>query len=80
VKRTDTTNNWRTFDAKRSTFNEVDKRLYLDSSNSESTGSDIDFLSNGVKMRMTDSGMNASGGTYLYLAFAELPFKNARAR
>ena len=80
VKRTDTTNNWRTFDAKRSTFNEVDKRLYLDTTNSESTGSDIDFLSNGVKMRNSDNGMNASGGTYIYLAFAESPFKNARAR
>ena len=80
VRRTDASNNWRTFDAKRSTFNEVDKRIYLDTSNAESTGSDIDFLSNGVKMRMTDSGMNASGGTYIYLAFAEAPFRNARAR
>jgi len=80
VKRTDASNNWRTFDAKRSTFNEVDKRLYLDTTNTESTGSDIDFLSNGVKMRMTDSGMNTSGGKYIYLAFAESPFKNARAR
>jgi len=80
VKRTDASNNWRTFDAKRSTFNEVDKRLYLDTSGSESTGSDIDFLSNGVKMRNSDNGMNASGGTYIYLAFAESPFKNGRAR
>ena len=80
VRRIDASNNWRTFDAKRSTFNEVDKRLYLDTTNAESTGSDIDFLSNGVKMRMTDSGMNASGGTYIYFAFAESSFKNSRAR
>jgi hypothetical protein len=80
VKRTDTSNNWRAFDAKRSTFNEVDKRLYFDTSGAESTGSDIDFLSNGVKMRMTDNGMNASGGNYIYFSFAELPFKNSRAR
>ena len=80
VKRTNASNNWRTFDAKRSTFNEVDKRLYLDTSGAESTGSDIDFLSNGVKMRNSDNGMNASGGTYMYLAFAEFPFKYSRAR
>ena len=80
VKRTDASNNWRTFDAKRSPFNEVDKRIYLDSSAAESTGSDIDFLANGVKMRNSDNGMNTSGGTYIFLAFAESPFKNSRAR
>ena len=33
----------------------------------------IDFLSNGWKMRGTTGGMNASGGTYIYMAFAEEP-------
>ena len=85
IRRTDSGNNWRTFDASRSTFNEVDKRLYLDTSNDESTGSDIDFLSNGFKLRNTDNGMNTSSGTYAYMAFAEQPsttpfdtFSNAR--
>ena len=38
----------------------------------------IDFLSNGVKIRNTNSGVNASGDTYIYAAFAEQPFKVAR--
>ena len=32
-----------------------------------------DFASNGFKLRTTDGGMNASGGTYIYMAFAEEP-------
>jgi hypothetical protein len=40
----------------------------------------MDFLSNGFKFRTSDSATNASGGTYIYMAFAENPFKNALAR
>ncbi len=80
VRRHDSGNNWRTFDATRSPFNTVDDRLYADTGNSESTGSDVDFVSNGFKMRQTDSGMNASGGKYIFIAFAEAPLKFSRAR
>ena len=38
------------------------------------------YLSNGFKVRTTNTAMNASGGDYLYLAFAESPFKTATAR
>jgi len=37
-------------------------------------------MSNGFKPRLTDVNVNASGGTYIYLAFAEQPFKYANAR
>ena len=33
-----------------------------------------DFLSNGWKARATNGNFNASGGTYIYMAFAENPF------
>tara|TARA_R110002153_G_scaffold228734_1_gene381737 strand:- start:4 stop:180 length:177 start_codon:yes stop_codon:yes gene_type:complete len=46
------------------------------SSNSFTT----DFLSNGFKCRATNGYFNASGGTYIYLAFAETPFKYSNAR
>ena len=36
--------------------------------------SDHDHLSNGFKLRQTWGGINASGGTYIYMAFAENPF------
>ena len=38
------------------------------------------FLSNGFKVKNTNTAMNASGGDYLYMAFAESPFKTATAR
>jgi len=40
----------------------------------------MDFLSNGFKPRYGGSSMNGSGSTYIYLAFAEHPFKYANAR
>ena len=40
----------------------------------------MDSLSNGFKVRNSANGYNASGGTYIYAAFAENPFKYANAR
>jgi hypothetical protein len=39
-----------------------------------------DFLSSGFKLRTSLAAQNASGGTYIYAAFAEHPFQYARAR
>jgi len=79
TKRTDTTSEWVIFDNKRDSFNQVQKFLQPNSTSAEgndngtSSGKQIDFLSNGWKMRGTTGGMNASGGTYIYMAFAEEP-------
>jgi len=40
----------------------------------------MDFLSNGFKVRNANAYINTSGATYIYLAFAEAPFKFANAR
>jgi hypothetical protein len=40
----------------------------------------IDILSNGFKVRDSTTYVNASGGTYIYMAFAENPFKYSLAR
>jgi hypothetical protein len=39
-----------------------------------------DFLSNGFKCRATNGNWNGSGETYIYMAFADNPFKYALAR
>ena len=39
----------------------------------------LDFLSNGVKIRDTDGYHNASGGRYVYMAWAEMPQKYSLA-
>jgi hypothetical protein len=82
VKRIDTTGNWSLWDNKRGNpFNVVSGRLYPDSSASEDTSTYVDLLANGFKLRTSgDPISNASGGTYIYAAFAESPFNYSLAR
>jgi hypothetical protein len=82
AKRTDTTGNWLIYDTTRDTFNGMDDELSADLSGAETTAAGIrwDSLSNGLKMRNSGAGLNASGGTYIYMAFAEFPFKFSLAR
>jgi hypothetical protein len=80
IKRTDSSGDWLTWDAARSPDNIVNKFLYPNLSNAEATsGADIDFVANGVKVRNA-GGINTSGATYIFMAFAEAPFKYANAR
>jgi hypothetical protein len=79
VKRTDTSNSayqWFMMDNKRNSFNTLDLYLASDSSQAETQDSSagFDFLSNGFKLRSSYNSRNASGGTFIYMAFAESPF------
>jgi len=77
-KRTDGgSEQWNMYDNKRNTFNVVDKRLYADASDAEDTGSHMDFVSNGIKLKTSTGSLNGSGSTYIYMAFAESPFTNS---
>jgi len=40
----------------------------------------VDWLSNGFKIRADNGNCNAVGGTFLFIAFAESPFKHTNAR
>ena len=75
--------NWNMYDNKRNSYNVANKTLYPNLANAESTesssGNQMDLLSNGFKLRGSDNDTNHSAG-FIYLAFAESPFKNARAR
>ena len=69
------------YDNKRNTFNKVDKVLQAEGNDAEYTsgsGVILDFLSNGFKVRGTGSGINADGGSYIYMAFAEHPFVSSK--
>ena len=80
VKRSDAAAGWYMEDTSRNTYNVMDKYLTAESSDAESTLSTIDSLSNGFKIRASSTGFNASGGTYIYAAFCEHPFKFSRSR
>ena len=72
-KRIDSTSDWIIWDNARSKFNPCTERLIASSNGAEGSAS-IDLLSNGIKIRNSDVSRNASGGTYIYMAFAERPF------
>jgi len=78
-KRSDSSDGWRMRDAKRDIDNPAQHRLLANATDTEVVASsqDTDFLSNGFKIRNTDSGYNGSGATYIYLAFASDPFVNS---
>jgi hypothetical protein len=81
IKRTDSTSEWYLLDSSRDTYNPVDEFLWANLSNAEATSSHkIDFVSNGFKQRYNAADLNASGGTYIYMAFAEFPFQFSNAR
>jgi hypothetical protein len=84
IKRTDTGGDyWNLMDSKRDTYNEGGSntdRMYPNSINYNETGVRIDFLSNGFKIRDTNSNNNGTNMTYVYAAFAENPFKYSVAR
>ena len=73
IKRSDVSDNWNIFDNKRNEFNLTDKRLYPNSNSAELTASSVslDLLSNGFKLRGTDSQINNSSGTYIYMCFGQ---------
>ena len=75
-----TTNDWIIWDSARNTYNTMYAGLYADLSIAENSGSPVDILSNGFKIRNTGGGYNTSSATYIYAAFAESPFKYALAR
>ena len=73
-KRTDTSGNWPINDAIRSPYNPTNLPLFADQTAAAGSGINMDFIANGFKIRDTSVTFNASGGTYIYLAFAEHPF------
>jgi len=73
--------NWILIDSARNSYNVADTYLVPNNSNADTSGSSlVDFVSNGIKLRTSGAGLNNSGDTYIYAAFAENPFKNSLAR
>jgi len=85
LKKSSGTGWWYVFDSERNTYNLTGKAVFPNSASAESDypgGSSLgmDFLSNGVKLRGSQTEQNGSGTTYIYMAFAENPFKYSNAR
>jgi hypothetical protein len=83
IKRTVSTGAWEIYDTSRAPYNQTGNDLMADSSGAENAstiGLALDIVSNGFKIRTTTDYLNWSGDTYIYAAFAEMPFNYSRAR
>ena len=84
IKRIDVSGNWQILDAARDVINDsLINASFVNTTTVETNDANrnIDFLANGFKIR---SGsvveFNGSNATYLYIAFAEYPFRYANAK
>jgi len=74
-------NKWIMKDSKRDPFNPSSLSLVPSENVAELTSDQLlDINSNGFKLRTTGSATNSDGVTYVYMAFAESPFKTANAQ
>jgi hypothetical protein len=76
IKRSDSTGGWLIFDSARNTSNPRNNRLEANNDGAEQTGSAtkfVDFDATSFEPQISDSEINASGGTYVYMAFKENP-------
>ena len=82
LKRSDSAASWKIHDTTRDIYNVTTKSLYPDLTSAEYSASNQswDILSNGFKIRDSNTDMNASAGNFIGIAFAEHPFKYANAR
>ena len=74
------TANWAILDTSRAPYNNMRNEIWANSSSAEESYAAIDALSNGFKLRSNSGQWNANGAVYIYMAFAENPFKNSLAR
>tara|TARA_R100001440_G_C2514438_1_gene118254 strand:+ start:774 stop:1838 length:1065 start_codon:yes stop_codon:yes gene_type:complete len=73
TRRISTTASWRITDSKRDIDNPANTQLYPNQNAADYTEYDIDFLSNGFKMRNNGAQMNASTYATIFYAVAEEP-------
>ena len=83
LKRIDSTGGWYIWDTSRDPYNIMSHELAAHSAGAEGVffgAGMLDATSNGWKLRSTDANTNTSGGTFIYICFAENPFKHSLAR
>jgi len=83
LKSIDGSAHWEMEDDKRDPYNLSHKSLQANLAYAEDTSTSrngLDFVSNGFKFRSNSSNVMNGSETYLYIAFADSPFKYANAR
>jgi hypothetical protein len=73
IKRSSNVSDWSIFDNKRATNNVADLVLAPNLSDAERAYGPVTFLENGFELTNTSGGLNSSGDTFIYMAFAADP-------
>ncbi|MCA1908923.1 MAG: hypothetical protein LDL39_11240 [Magnetospirillum sp.] len=78
IKRSSGSEDWSIHDSTRDIDNPIIRDLFPNTVDAElipapSSYAEIDFTASGFKLRNVNNRMNASGGTYIFAAFAEAP-------
>ena len=81
-KRINAVEDWHIIDSARSPTNLTRNVIFPNTTDADTvyTSEQYDILSNGFKLRNTGTSKNGDGSTYIYMAFAEQPFKYSNAR
>jgi hypothetical protein len=72
------TGGWDMYDNKRGSYNGQISMLQANATAAQATSDQVDFLSNGFKIRSTSGNQNGSGNKHIYFAFAESPFVTSK--
>ena len=70
IKRTDTTGDWYVWDTARGMTSGTDPYLLLNSTAAEVNANNVYTATGGFQIVGTGAGINASGGSYIFLAIA----------
>ena len=68
---------WNIVDSTRDPSNPAQTKLEANNQDADETDEMFDILSNGFKINRSDGNVNADGGRYIFMAFAESPFVNS---
>jgi hypothetical protein len=81
IKNTNAASQWRILDSSRDSANPASRTFRANGSAIEDSGIyNIDFLSNGFKLRATGTDISDSGNVYIFAAFAESPINYSNAK
>ena len=76
IKRASSSGGWRVYDSERHTINPNDAIVRWNESGAEDTANQaVDFLSNGFKLRSSNSEVNQDGGNFIFMAWGDVPAK-----
>ncbi len=61
---------WNMYDSTRDPLNPTDSLLFVNRTNAEGTGQEIEITDTGFQLKTNNTGSNGNGVTYIYMAFA----------